>query len=390
MKTTFNLLIPFLMLLTGCSLEKKENQAVSVKDILAAFPVEKLSFEFAELTPQLRDQLIRHKKVSNWTMEIGEDSVIRLTLGLDKVEARIDFAIYTKPRGVVVLINEFIPDHGGVALQGWEGDVKKNSVTNWRKYTLPELSLGDLLDENTSLIDYKESKASYFLDVSLRSDTVHYSINDFYFLKDLQDNDRYDEAKENTYIKYDYVLCWTEGRFVANKLLRGSYDPIPVFTSSVISMESDGPESDIGDCSANFTLKASHEEGEYLSANMLDHHDSTAWTTRGAGQWIEFVCTTNNYTYMASSFTMKNGYLESKDAWKAGGRIKKMKVFVDGNLISRVVLQDTLEEQVFSTGLNDTDVKIGTRIRFEIEDIYQGDKYNDVWISSLVPQGACG
>jgi len=132
----------------------------------------------------------------------------------------------------------------------------------------------------------------------------------------------------------------------------------------------------------------------YAAASVLDGKDETAWavSSGGIGQWISFTITKD--FRIGDSYQIKTGYTKSKMLWNANNRVKKLKAFVNDKLTAHVLLQDTDDYQSFSIRpiwskelMTD---KPGDVIRFEIEEIYKGTKYDDTLISYFVPTGNCG
>ena len=71
-----------------------------------------------------------------------------------------------------------------------------------------------------------------------------------------------------------------------------------------------------------------------------------------------------------------------------------MKVLVDEQVVGYVMLANVIGYQEFNIAPNwlkePPTFKKGTRIRFVIEEVYKGSKYNDTLISYFVPTGNCG
>lgn len=71
-----------------------------------------------------------------------------------------------------------------------------------------------------------------------------------------------------------------------------------------------------------------------------------------------------------------------------------MKVLVDDQVAGYVMLANVSAYQSFDIApywLKDSpEFKKGTRIRFVIEEVYKGSKYDDTLVSYFVPIGNCG
>ena len=184
-------------------------------------------------------------------------------------------------------------------------------------------------------------------------------------------------------------LTAQEKKGVSQKLLTA--------TASIDKEEPGGPSVTEFNCANGVFVKTSGEhpaEGtiRYSGSNVLDQKDETAWSTSGSGigQWIEFTIKEN--FRIGNSYQIRTGYTKSKRLWKENSRVKKLKVIVNGKAVALIILNDTDEYQSFFIyhGEMEEEGKLGTKIRFVIEEIYRGDKYDDTLISHFVPIGNCG
>jgi hypothetical protein len=145
----------------------------------------------------------------------------------------------------------------------------------------------------------------------------------------------------------------------------------------------------------NYTVKASSslpnsKAGSYaaLSANDLSY--KTAWVEgkdgEGIGEHLEYFF--KNDAPRITSIIISNGYVKSQTAWKNNNRVKKLKLYVNGKPYRILNLEDTMDDQVFETGTlgrnkNGKDLVL----RFEIMEVYKGDKYNDTAITEIYFDG---
>ena len=127
-----------------------------------------------------------------------------------------------------------------------------------------------------------------------------------------------------------------------------------------------------------------HSQGEnhYYSKNLHDWDPRTAWvegrSNYGIGEYFEITL-----SHGASKISIFNGYQKSYRSWKNNSRVKKFKVYGDNKLICYLVLSDKMGYQSFD--LDDYyDV-----FRFEIVEVYKGDKWKDVAISEIAIMGCC-
>lgn len=168
-------------------------------------------------------------------------------------------------------------------------------------------------------------------------------------------------------------------------------------TASIVKEDPNGPGITEFNCANGVYVKTSAElpagnKISYSGANVLDNKDETAWSTSGSGigQWIEFTLKEN--FRIGNTYQIRIGYTKSKKLWKENSRVKKFKVVINNKTVAYVILNDTDEYQsffIYPDGMED-EGKPGTKIRFVIEEIYRGDKYDDTLISHFVPTGNCG
>ena len=84
-----------------------------------------------------------------------------------------------------------------------------------------------------------------------------------------------------------------------------------------------------------------------------------------------------------------NGYVKNDTAWRENSRVKKLKMYYQGNPFAILDLQDSRSLQCFDVGElgpHDENAPNWT-LRFEILEVYEGDKYDDTVISELFFDG---
>lgn len=125
-----------------------------------------------------------------------------------------------------------------------------------------------------------------------------------------------------------------------------------------------------------------------LSANDLSYQ--TAWVEgkegEGIGEHLEYFF--KNDAPRITSIIISNGYVKTETAWKNNNRVKKLKLYVNGKPYRILNLEDTRDDQVFEIGTlgrnkNGKDLVL----RFEIMEVYKGDKYNDTAITEIYFDG---
>ena len=80
-----------------------------------------------------------------------------------------------------------------------------------------------------------------------------------------------------------------------------------------------------------------------------------------------------------------NGHVKDEKVWKDNSRIKKLKMYYMGKPYAILNLQDSRTEQDFEVGVlgpHNPEAPNWT-LKFEIMEVYPGDKYTDTVISEL-------
>lgn len=137
----------------------------------------------------------------------------------------------------------------------------------------------------------------------------------------------------------------------------------------------------------------------YEPYNAHDLNYKNAWVEgvpgNGIGEYLEyhFRPTSPRITQIK----IANGYIKSEADWRKNGRVKTLKVYLDGRLLATLHLADSRDLQLFDV---DTIGKVrdninydslsktpGWVLKFEIAEVYPGDKYEDVVITELFFDG---
>lgn len=282
-------------------------------------------------------------------------------------------------------------------------NVNGDHPERWNQYLLPEYKLNKFFDERVTLPKpYDQQTAEPYLDYELKPTTINISLNKWVFMRALETNSRQPEGPlDPALVKYGYNLSWNGDVFEEHKVKEAGYNDVFTFTSRSVDDPDYGPGPHEFDCPHGVSVTASSalpDQGayNYNASNVLDKSDATAWAegvvSDGEGEWIEFTIASD--FHIGHSWQIGNGYTRSKDTWQANGRVKKMKVLVDDQLVGYVVLSNVSTYQSFTISpywlKESPDFKKGTRIRFVIEEVYQGSRYHDTVISYFVPTGNCG
>lgn len=145
----------------------------------------------------------------------------------------------------------------------------------------------------------------------------------------------------------------------------------------------------------NYAIKASSSlsdvEGSiYAGKSANDLSYKTAWVEgkdgEGIGEYLEY--SFKNKSPRIMRIIISNGYIKTEAAWRNNNRVKKLKLYVNGKTYGILQLDDSRDDQVFEVGTfghnkNGTDLIL----RFEILEVYKGDKYNDTAITEIYFDG---
>jgi hypothetical protein len=151
------------------------------------------------------------------------------------------------------------------------------------------------------------------------------------------------------------------------------------------------------------TLSASSElvvfKGiRYSAKNAHDLSYKTAWVEGvpgyGIGEYLVYHFPPQNPRI--TKVIVVNGYVKSEQLWKENSRVKKIKMYIDDKPFAILNIKDTRQEQTFSfdpIGNGDRSdwaklvMKPWWTIKFEIMDVYKGDKYDDTAITEIYFDG---
>lgn len=137
----------------------------------------------------------------------------------------------------------------------------------------------------------------------------------------------------------------------------------------------------------------------YKSGNLKDFSYQTAWVEgvkgHGIGETIEFKFVPQHPRI--TTIKIANGYIKSKKSWKNNSRVKKLKMYVNDSIYGIINLKDiySLQSIELKTPIGYSDRKNFDRlkklpkwkIKFEILEVYKGDKYTDTVISEIFFDG---
>ena len=141
----------------------------------------------------------------------------------------------------------------------------------------------------------------------------------------------------------------------------------------------------------NYKIKASSSLGDSYKAEFAnDLSYKTAWVEgkkdEGIGEYLEYYF--KNDSPRITEIIISNGYMKSEETWKNNNRVKKLKLYVNGVPFGILNLKDSRTDQYFEMGTlghnkNGTDLIL----KFEILEVYKGNKYNDTAITEIFFDG---
>lgn len=133
---------------------------------------------------------------------------------------------------------------------------------------------------------------------------------------------------------------------------------------------------------------ANQGSNNYSEENLHDLEANTSWVEGvqgyGIGEWVEYTFSAKNPRI--TEIKIVNGYNKSQSAWKNNSRVKKLKLYIKGKPIAILNLEDTRCVQMFEIAPV-TDKEKEWTMKFEIVEVYKGDKWDDTAISEIYFSG---
>lgn len=134
-------------------------------------------------------------------------------------------------------------------------------------------------------------------------------------------------------------------------------------------------------CSSDLKSKGHYT---YTIKNLSDDNPMTAWVEGklgyGIGEWFEVKAITVNTIY--------NGYQSSIKNWKENSRVKRFKVYYNGEPLCFLDLTDEMGAQHFELP-HRVNWEHKSNFKFEIVEVYKGEKWDDVCISHVDHVACC-
>ncbi|NME71748.1 NADase-type glycan-binding domain-containing protein [Flammeovirga aprica] len=137
----------------------------------------------------------------------------------------------------------------------------------------------------------------------------------------------------------------------------------------------------------------SQGKNNYTPENAHDLNFKSAWVEGKEGYGIgEYLL----YTFEANSprineIIVANGYVKTQSAWENNSRVKKLKLYINDKPYSILNLSDKRAKQFFRIGpigkFEGENAEKDWTLKFEILEVYEGNKYDDVAISEIFFDG---
>ncbi len=137
---------------------------------------------------------------------------------------------------------------------------------------------------------------------------------------------------------------------------------------------------------------------KYSASNSHDLSYRTAWIEGvpgyGIGEYLIYYFPPQNPRI--TTIIVVNGYVKSEKSWRENSRVKKLKMYLDNKPFAILNLADSRQEQSFSFGpigyVERADwtklcLKPWWTMKFEIMEVYKGEKYDDTAITEIYFDG---
>ncbi len=123
---------------------------------------------------------------------------------------------------------------------------------------------------------------------------------------------------------------------------------------------------------------------DYKADNIHDFSLRTAWVEGVNGYGVSESITFRfaKQSPPVTKVEIFNGYMKSDKVWQDNSRVKQLKLYINNKPYALLNLRDIKSKQVFAI---DTlqGVESELYLKFEITDVYKGDKYDDAAISEI-------
>ncbi len=143
---------------------------------------------------------------------------------------------------------------------------------------------------------------------------------------------------------------------------------------------------------ASSYLKSSSNTTNYKPDNIHDFSYETVWSEGvkgyGIGEYLEYYFKSHP-TLQVTEIRIANGYVKNDNLWFANSRVKKIKLYYNNVPYAILELNDTKALQIFKLRkpIGITEGTQDWKLKFEILEVYKGDKHDDVVISEIFFDG---
>ena len=145
-------------------------------------------------------------------------------------------------------------------------------------------------------------------------------------------------------------------------------------------------------CSNASSTLSSQGKNNYSVNNINDSDPRTAWVEGSPGYGIGESFEMDWPASINPGIVIFNGYQKSIKTWKDNSRVKKFKIYINNQEFCYLILEDKMDGQVFGLDWELKDQEDDTWnavVRFEIMEVYKGDRWSDVAISGTEVSACC-
>jgi len=127
------------------------------------------------------------------------------------------------------------------------------------------------------------------------------------------------------------------------------------------------------------------EVEEYLLSEYNKQHEES---NKHGGNFPEITKENiSNFYNEVTQIAIINGNAKSDELWKNNGRVKKLKLTIDNKVEYILEIDDSKELQIFDINYKNDSIIQEINMEFEIMEVYSGEKYEDVCLTSLYLSG---
>ena len=124
---------------------------------------------------------------------------------------------------------------------------------------------------------------------------------------------------------------------------------------------------------------------EYLLSKYNDQHKED--NEHGGNYPIITKSNISNYSNEVNKIAIINGNAKTDELWKNNSRVKKIKLTIDDKVEYILELEDSKDLQLFDINYKNDSITKRLNLKFEILEVYSGEKYQDTCLTSLYLSG---